>query len=465
VHDGPTSIVNRPVRRLLAAFALSAVALSGVLGVAPRGTPPTDGVAGVAGAVASPTASLATIPVPTPGTSIAAPSVAPQPTPTAPSVAGPGVISDGPSATPWLAAALDARLERWRLKHGAPGVSVAIVFADGSVWTGASGLADVKTGRAVTPDTAFSVASVSKTFTAALVLDLAADGRLRLDGKARSYVPDVPIDPRITVRQLLDHMSGLRDFYMDRRIDKALLADRGRTWDATMSLRYLDKPAAKPGTVWRYSNTNYLVLGLIAEKVGRAPVAKQLRERYLAPLGLDHTWYQAVERARAPVAHAYRFTGAKPSLRPIDLSDRTTVVPFTSVVTASGAAGSIASTAEDLAHWVGALYGGEALDASSRTAMIVDVSATAPYHPRVPYGLGVQAFDIAGRPTLGHSGRFVGTRAAARWLPTEHIAIAVVTNQSRSDPAPLVADLLAIVLPPSLPQALPSPCTTCPTQP
>jgi D-alanyl-D-alanine carboxypeptidase len=455
--------VNRPVRRLLAAFALSAVALSGVIGVAPRGAPPTDSVAGVAGAVASPTAGLATTPVPP----VAAPSpAAPQPTPPAPTVVVPGVSpAGGPSATPALTAALDARLERWRLKQGAPGVSVAIVFADGSVWTGASGLADVGTGRAVTPDTAFSVASVSKTFTAALILDLAAEGRLRLDATARSYVPDLPIDARITVRQLLDHTSGLRDFYLDRRIDKALLGDRGRTWDATMSLRYAGKPASRPGTAWRYSNTNYLVLGLIAEAVGDAPVAKQLRERFLRPLGLDHTWYQAVERARAPVARAYRFTGAKPSLRPIDLSDRSGVVPFTSVVTASGAAGSIASTAEDLAQWARALYGGDAIDAASRAAMIVDVAATARYNPRVPYGLGVQAFDIGGRPTLGHSGRFLGTRAAARWVPTERIAIAVVTNQSRSDPAPLVADLLAIVLPPPVPAVLPSPCSTCPTQP
>ncbi len=161
------------------------------------------------------------------------------------------------------------------------------------------------------------------------------------------------------------------------------------------------------------------------------------------------------------MAHAYRFTGAKPALRPIDLSDGTPVVPFTSVVTASGAAGSIASTAEDLAHWVGALYGGTALDPMARATMVADVVATARYRPRIPYGLGVQAIEIDGRPTLGHSGRFLGARAAARWLPNQRIAIAVVTNQSRSDPAPLVADLLTIALkPPSQPA-----CSTCPTTP
>ena len=453
--------MNRPVRRLLAAFALSAVALSGVIGVAPRGTPPTDSVAGVAGAVATPTTSPTT-PVTTAAPSVAPSSAAPQPTPSVPSVAGPGAVEgSGPYANPALASALDARLERWRLKHGAPGVSAAIVFADGSVWTGARGLADVTTQRAVTPDTAFSVASVSKTFTSALILDLAADGRLRLDAKARSYVPDLPIDARITVRQLLDHTSGLRDFYLHKGIDKALIEDRGRTWDAAMSLKYVGKPGARPGTAWIYSNTNYLVLGLIAENVGHASVAEQLRERFLTPLGLDHTWYQGEERSRAPVAHAYRFAGAKPSLRPIDLSDRSGVVPFTSVVTASGAAGSIASTAEDLAHWAGALYGGDALDAAARAGLTADMEVTLNYHPHVQYGLGVQSFDIDGRPTLGHSGRFLGTRAAARWLPTQRIAIAVLTNQSRSDPGQLVADLLRT----ALPRPAPPTCAGCPKRP
>jgi len=338
---------------------------------------------------------------------------------------------------------------------------VAIVFADGTVWTGANGLADVKTGRRVTPDTAFSVASVSKTFTAALIVELAAEGRLGLDVSARSYVPDLPIDGAITVRQLLDHTSGLRDFYLNGRIDKALLGDKSREWDAKGSLAYVGKPAARPGTTWRYSNTNYLVLGLVAEAVGRATVADQLRERFLDPLGLHDTWFQSAETARAPVAHAYRFTGAKPALRPIDLSDGTPVVPFTSVVTASGAAGSIASTAEDLAHWVGALYGGTAIDPTARATMVADVVSTARYRPRIPYGLGVQAIEIDGRPTLGHSGRFLGARAVARWLPDQRIAIAFLTNQSRSDPAALVADLLTIALkPPSQPA-----CSTCPITP
>jgi D-alanyl-D-alanine carboxypeptidase len=358
-----------------------------------------------------------------------------------------------------LRAALDARLERLRAKYGIPGVSVAILFADGSVWRGEAGLADVAAGRSVTTDTAFSVASVSKTFTAALILGLVEDGRIGLESTAKTYLPALAIDPAITVRQLLDHTSGLRDFYFNPRIDKALLTRPARVWDAARSLSYLGKPFAKPGVSWHYSNTNYLILGLLAAAVGRAPIAEQLRDRFLTPLGLDHTWYQAVEAPRGPTAHGYRFTGANPKLPAIDLSGDSAVVPFTSVVTASGGAGSIASTAGDLARWARALYGGEALGRGSRAAMVADILRTAQYKPATGYGLGVQAVTVAGHETFGHSGRFLGARAAVRWLPGEQIAIAVATNQSRTDPNVLLADLLSLAL-------VPQPdCLTCPGLP
>ena len=187
------------------------------------------------------------------------------------------------SATPLLRAALSARLERLRAKYGIPGISASILFADGSIWRGAAGLADVAAKRKVTDDTAFPVASVSKTFTAALILDLVEDGLLDLDATVRSYLPTLGISRKITVRQLLDHTSGLRDFYFHPRIDKALLTRPARVWDAARSLTYVGKPYAKPGTSWHYSNTNYLVLGLVAEAVGGGSVAEQLRTRFLDP--------------------------------------------------------------------------------------------------------------------------------------------------------------------------------------
>jgi D-alanyl-D-alanine carboxypeptidase len=360
------------------------------------------------------------------------------------------------SATPLLLAALDSRLERLRAKYGIPGISASILFADGSAWHGAAGLADVVAKRKVTDQTAFPVASVSKTFTSALILRLAEDRRLDLDASVRSYLPTLGISRAITVRELLDHTSGLRDFFFHPRIDHDLLTKPTLVWDAARSLKYLGKPYGKPGTSWHYSNTNYLILGLVAEAVGGGTVAEQLRTRFLEPLGLERTFYQSVEKPKGPLARSYRFVGTDPTLPAIDLSDGTQVVPFTSVVTAAGAAGSIASTSSDLVRWAQALYGGSLLEPATRAEMVGDVVRTAPYKPGVAYGLGVQSVVIAGHPTLGHSGRYLGARAAIRWLTDERIAIAVVTNQSRSDTNKIVADLLKVALQPR------SDCSSCP---
>jgi CubicO group peptidase (beta-lactamase class C family) len=118
------------------------------------------------------------------------------------------------------------------------------------------------------------------------------------------------------------------------------------------------------------------------------------------------------------------------------------------VVTAAGSAGSIASTSVDLVTWVRHLYGGRALTAAGRAAMVEDIATTAKFKPSTPYGLGVQAPTIDGRPTLGHSGRLLGSRGVVRWLSDEGIAIAVLTNQSRTDPNVLVRDLLRVILGP-----------------
>ena len=125
------------------------------------------------------------------------------------------------------------------------------------------------------------------------------------------------------------------------------------------------------------------------------------------------------------------------------------MMPFTSVVTAAGAAGSVASTPEDLVHWAKALYGGNVLAPMTRVGMLVDVAATGARKATLPYGLGIQSVDIAGRRALGHTGRLLGFRSIVRWLPSEGVAIAVLTNQSRTDPAPIADSLLRLALAPA----------------
>ena len=356
-------------------------------------------------------------------------------------------------------AALTTALGQLRAEYGIPGVSAVMTFPDGSSWIGTSGLANVATRRVVTARTAFAAGSISKTFTGALIMTLVEEGKVSLDAPVRDYLPRLVINPAITVRQLLDHTSGLDDFFSHSAIDTALLANPRRVWTAAASIRFVGKPYFPPGTGWHYSNTNYLVLGMLAEAVGHAPLAVQLRRRFFDPLGMGHTIYQSVERPRGPTAHGYRFRGSDPRLKGIDVSDGTSVIPFTSVVTAAGGAGSIATTASDLATWARALYGGDVVRPESLAAMIDDSAVTTALKSSVPYGLGVQVVTIDGRRALGHSGRLLGFRAVMRYLPDDGIAVVVMTNQSRTDPGLLVRDLLRTVL------GVPPLCPGCPQRP
>lgn len=403
--------------------------------VAPSPTTPGPATSASPSGSAAPTAAATTAPVP--GPQAGTPPVPEQPQPIT-----------RPRLAPATRLALQARLDRIRERFAIPGISVAIVLPDGATWSGVSGMADVETKTPVTRSTSFAIASVSKTFTAALILALAEDGLIDLEAPVRRYLPDLKkISVKVKVRHLLDHTSGLRDFFFHASIDRLLLTRPDRRWDAAAALKYVGKPYFEAGKGWAYSNTNYLVLGMLAEAVGKAPLADQVRTRFLEPLDLDHTWYQPQEDAPADVAHGYRFASTSTAATAIDLSDGTPLVPFTSVVTAAGGAGGFAANARDLARWAQALYGGNVLAPQYRAAM-TNIATTTAVKSAIPYGYGVQVLEIDGRPSVGHSGRLLGFRGAMRYLPDQGVSIAVLTNQSRTDPAPIVRSLLRLALTP-----------------
>ena len=290
---------------------------------------------------------------------------------------------------------------------------------------------------------------MTKTFTSALILQMVEDGDVELDASVATYLPGLRIDPKVTIRQLLDHTSGLRDYFFHPAIDRILVDHPDRIWSEAESMKYVGKPYFKPGRGWHYSNTNYLVLGMVAERVGGKSLADLYRERFFEPLGLDGTFYQPSEIARGPVAHGYRFSTSAKDAKPIDLTADGPVVPFASVVTAARGAGALAATSSDVARWARALYAGGVLDPETVQEMLDDVSQTERYRPSVPYGLGVQLTEVGGEPAIGHSGRLLGFRSAVRFMPDSGMTIAVLTNQSRTDPAIVLRALLKIALQPS----------------
>ena len=375
--------------------------------------------------------------------------------------ASPGSVAAGlkPAATsrlvtadrPGLAARLQRVVDAARIEFGMPGVSVAVRFPDGTSWAGVSGLADVKGAVPVTPETPFALASISKPFLAGVVMGLVEDGTLHLSDSVARLLPGVKlgsraIDPRITVRQLLDHTSGLRDYLTSAGLDRAVLAAPSAHWSIERALRYVGKPVAAPGTRFYYSNTNYVLLGLIVERSTGTSIVQELHDRWIDPLGLTSAIYQGFDQPRTTPAIAYRFSSGLTTAIPIDITDGSDVRPFTAITTASGPAGSLMASASDTARWLEALVRAEMLRPLTVARMIGDAHRLTAVDPRAPYGLGLQVYTIGGHPSVGHSGRFLGERSVVRYFPEAGVTIAVLTNQSRTNPAIVLTRLLDVLL-------------------
>jgi D-alanyl-D-alanine carboxypeptidase len=357
-----------------------------------------------------------------------------------------------------MAVALTKRLGQLRTQFGVPGVEATIIFADGRSWRAHSGFQNYGARTAVQNTTPFPVASVTKTFIAALVVQLAQEGRFDLDDTLLAHLPGARVDARVTIRELLDHTSGIYDFFSNSTIDDAILNCPSCAWTPARALSFVKKQLFAPGTGWSYSNTNYVLLGQLIEAVTGQSYASLLRTRFFEPLGLISTFVEGQEEAPYPIVHSYKFSTPYRSETPTALWDGTGVSPFRSLVTAAGSAGDVASSARDLAIWARALYGGRVLGTDGSKAML-DFGGTMLLRAPVPYGLGVEQFTIAGRIAYGHGGRLLGARSAIRYLPADGMSIAVVINTDRGDPAAILNALAGVALPP-LVAPTPSPTPT-----
>jgi D-alanyl-D-alanine carboxypeptidase len=426
------------------------LALAGVLLVAACGlvTPnptPTASPSVPATPTATATATATVVPTPT---------IVPVPTPRL-DLAGPARVAQlGAITETALAGALDS------IRAGAtlPGIQAAIVFPDGSTWTGQSGVGVITTAAPVTADTLFSVASITKTFVATLALRLAGRGTIGLDDPLSRYVPSYPNAAAITLRELLSHTSGIHDLFTSPGMSDDILANPSRIWTPQEVLARIGKPYFAPGKGYYYSNTNYVLLGLVVEKATRKNLAALVREEFLTPLGLSHTFVQTEERTVGVVAHGYNGSAAKP----VDLSIGQTMVPFTSEVTACSSACAIVSSAQDLARWASALYGGGVLD-NAEMASMLDTTAALPYPSFIPRGLGAEVINLGGRIAWGHRGHLDGFDGAMMYMPESGLTIVVQANAEWANALAASATLANVVLgvapspSPSLSGASPTP--------
>jgi D-alanyl-D-alanine carboxypeptidase len=321
---------------------------------------------------------------------------------------------------PELEETLNGIIESHRADQEFVGAVLAVRKADGHTALVTSGTKELGGSEAVDPDVPWGVGSATKIFVAVVMLQLAEEGRIDLDAGIDRYLPDLPGGERITPRQLLQHTSGLSD-YLDL---PTVQADAKRKWSPSELIAAADAAGrnAEPGGPYRYSNTGYLVLGEIIEKVTKHSWAAELRERIFEPLHMRNTGPGAVKAAPGYGVASGTF---------VDYTDRW----HPSV---GGAAGGLQSTASDLLKFAGALAAGRLLSDKSMAAMTSfvpgdDLSDRGVVHE---YGLGLEKYATPDVTAYGHLGNGAAHSAFIGFDPTT--GTAVVATMNTANPGPQV---------------------------
>lgn len=324
-------------------------------------------------------------------------------------------------------------LEAFHETYGFPGATVAYVTDDGGVEVLAIGLADVEADVPMTPDSRMLAASIGKTIWGALVLALEAEGVLSRSDLVASYLDDLPWFSRVanadtmTVGQLLNHSSGLPDHVHRDGAGPELVAlgGEGQLDPAALVSFILDAPPLfEAGSAWFYTDTGYVLLGLVLEVATDTDVYELAEERFLEPLGLT-----ATGPSDRPVIEGLA-VGYTMEDNPFGLSARTMDdsggLTWNPAVEWTG--GGFASTSADLAQWGRALFTGEAIDAEYLGSLLNGV----PVHPDAPgvfYGSGIAIYqDTPFGPVYGHGGWIPGYVSSLRHYADDNLTIAFQIN-------------------------------------
>lgn len=291
------------------------------------------------------------------------------------------------------------------------GMTATVMTADGT-WSGATGKADDVNDMQV--NSQFGIASVTKSVIAAQVMQLVESGELSLDDPATDYLPaDLAFDTNgATIRQLLDHRSGIPDWYGDA-MEQEMATDRGGEWTTAEVLALVGPDRTPAGDSFLYADTNYTLLGLVIEEVTGRPLVDVLRAGVLDVQGAERLVYQPDEAPSDPMAMpGSESRGAH--------EQGGGYLPSLSDASSAGPAGALASDSISLARWWRALCAGEIVSKSSLIEMSTLVDG--------PDGYGLGLFDIAGGGSVGHAGANFGYVSWAGCLPQAGAVIVVLST-------------------------------------
>lgn len=326
---------------------------------------------------------------------------------------------------------IQTKLDEWHKAGKFPGATLGVSLASGESFGLAVGVSDRTANTPMKPNDRLLAGSTGKTFAAATALQLVKEGKIGLDEKVEKYLGSEPWFARlpnakdITVRQLMNHTSGLVRYEFKDQFTKDLTANPDKVWKPAELISYLldEKPPFEAGKGWDYSDSNYIVLGMIIEKVTGKKFYDEANRRLVKPMKLTGVIPQDGRQIKGLVQG---YAGPNNPFGGTD--EMISGGKFAINPQFEWTGGGWATTSEDLARWAKMMYEGKAFDGAMLTQMLDGVPAK--LGPNVKYGLGVIIRPTQNGTTYGHSGFFPGYVTDMMYFPEHKIAIAVQVNTS-----------------------------------
>ena len=323
-----------------------------------------------------------------------------------------------------LSSKLQSQLDQFRSQYQFMGMSAAIVSDDYGTWAGASGFSQESENSLITTDMIFGIGSVTKTYIATLVMQLEDEGILSISDSLFQWLPTYPnIDNTITIKQLLKHESGIFNLTDSPLFFEVLNQNHLYIWeDEEIILNLVGKPLFQPGESYSYSNTNYILLGMILKKATGKSISTLLRERIIAPLNFNHTFLAIEDSLNGNIAHGWLDMDGDS-----ELDDFTAFWQPNAFYSAIWTAGAMYSTAEEAAIFMKALFNGELVSSNSLIKMM-DIN-TATHN-----GLGLFGFTTSNNiSVLGHDGFTLEYSAFVYYDVSSKSTFSVLVNQRDID--------------------------------
>lgn len=335
---------------------------------------------------------------------------------------------------------LQSKIVQLKNTYSLVGISAAALVPNQGIWTGTAGISS-QDSDAVTAEMVFGAGSITKNFIASIILQLDEDDSLSINDSLGKWIPHYNnINSSATIKQLLGHTSGIYNVTDNPNFIAAINSNLNRRWtiEEVLTGGYVLNPYFTPGAGFHYSNTGYMILGIIIEKILRTNLAQIFRERFFNQFYLTGSFFEIDDTITAPFAHNWAdITGT-------GIIQDAFFIPTMALNSSTIGAGGVISRPDNLVRWLDLLYNSSfVLDSVSKSQMLTFRSAN--ISGATGYGLGTMRYPLTGRFGYGHGGNTFGYTSVMIYDPVDKISIAIMMNRDLNGGPPGIAFMNTVI--------------------